>query len=73
VGRQAQAAHRDGDGTGKTIVFGHACLNALARDLRVMIVAHRSELIEQAAHKVFLITGIEPAIEKAEAWATKHR
>lgn len=58
-------------GTGKTVVFGHACLNALARDLRVMIVAHRSELIEQAAHKVFLITGIEPAIEKAEAWANE--
>jgi superfamily II DNA or RNA helicase len=56
-------------GTGKTIVFAHACLNALARNLRVMIVAHRSELIEQAAHKIHLITGIEPAIEKADAWA----
>lgn len=56
-------------GTGKTIVFGHACAEALERSLRVMVVAHRGELIEQAATKIKAITGVEPAIEKADSWA----
>lgn len=49
-------------GTGKTVLFGH-----VARDWqsgRVLIVAHRDELIQQAATKVGRIAGEDVAIEK---------
>lgn len=51
-------------GLGKTVVFG-----SLAHDWpegRVLILAHREELIEQAAEKVHRISGDRPDIEKAE-------
>lgn len=53
-------------GCGKTIVF-----SAIARDVvesggRVLILAHRGELLEQAADKLFRSTGLRAAVEKAE-------
>lgn len=51
-------------GTGKTIVFAH--LIGMAQRGRVMVVAHREELIDQAARKVEAVTGHTPSIEMAE-------
>jgi superfamily II DNA or RNA helicase len=55
-------------GGGKTVVAG--MLAKLFLDLmkgkRVMVLAHRDELIRQAADKFKSITGIEPVIEKAD-------
>ena len=51
-------------GLGKTVLFSHLAHGAT--DGRVLIIAHRNELIEQAAAKVKAVTGEEPEIEKAE-------
>ena len=54
-------------GAGKTVIF-----TQLAADwdfMRFLIVAHRDELIEQAAAKVLAITGQPPGIEKASSRA----
>lgn len=53
-------------GCGKTIVF-----SAIARDVveaggRVLILAHRGELLDQAADKLYRATGLRAAVEKAE-------
>jgi len=53
-------------GTGKTVLFGHLARQTIEAGKRVLILAHRDELIRQAADKVGLITGITPAIEKGE-------
>lgn len=50
-------------GCGKTIVFAEAIRIA---SKRCMVIAHREELIRQAASKVEAVTGIKPAIEMAE-------
>jgi superfamily II DNA or RNA helicase len=52
-------------GGGKTIVAGHVAKARLPHG-RVMVLAHRDELIRQAADKIGRITGILPAIEKAD-------
>jgi len=51
-------------GLGKTIVFTH--LLDLAKKGRVLVVAHREELVDQAAKKIKTITGEYPAIEMAD-------
>lgn len=51
-------------GLGKTVVF--ASLLAKARRGRVMVVAHREELVAQAADKIEAITGVYPEIEMAD-------
>ena len=56
-------------GTGKTVVFTHL---AAARKKRVLILAHRQELIEQAAEKVFMVTSERPAIEMAGTYSDEH-
>ena len=50
-------------GCGKTIVFAEAIRIA---SKRCMVIAHREELIRQAASKVEVVTGEKPAIEMAE-------
>ena len=50
-------------GTGKTVVFTHI---AKAMKGRVLILAHREELIFQAADKVLAITGERPDVEMAK-------
>lgn len=57
-------------GGGKTIVFGHIAKEMLARG-RVMILAHRGELLEQAADKLHRITSIRAEMEKAEMFTTE--
>ncbi len=51
-------------GTGKTVVF--ATLAHEWKEGRVLIIAHREELIAQAADKVNAITGDYPSIEMGE-------
>lgn len=55
-------------GTGKSVTFGFAANRFIDRG-RVMVIAHREELLEQAAEKLHKITGYRPDIEKAESYA----
>lgn len=52
-------------GGGKTVVFTKLAAEVVAAGKRVMILAHRDELIRQAAAKVRDAIGFTPAIEKA--------
>ena len=52
-------------GTGKTVLFGHLAKHVVGQGQRVMVLAHRDELVRQAAAKVARVTGITPEIEKA--------
>lgn len=54
-------------GTGKTIVFSRIIANRVAAGERVLVLAHRGELLEQAADKLQKTTGLMCAVEKAEA------
>lgn len=54
-------------GTGKTIVFSAVTEEAVRRGGRVLILAHRGELLEQAADKLEKSTGIRSSLEKAES------
>ncbi|MFA5528588.1 MAG: DEAD/DEAH box helicase family protein, partial [Peptostreptococcales bacterium] len=53
-------------GTGKTIVFSKLIEDCVREGERVLILAHRSELLEQAADKLAKATGLGCAVEKAE-------
>lgn len=53
-------------GTGKTIVFAKVAEDCVASGQRVLILAHRGELLEQAADKIYRSTGLLCATEKAE-------
>ena len=50
-------------GTGKTVVFAHLCHR---QSNRCMVIAHREELIDQAARKILAVTGVHPDIEMAD-------
>ena len=52
-------------GGGKTICFSHLVQLFIAIGKTVLVLAHREELIKQAADKITLMTGIEPGIIKA--------
>jgi superfamily II DNA or RNA helicase len=52
-------------GGGKTICFAHAVAKAIVQSKKVLILAHREELIKQAADKIAPIVGIEPGLIKA--------
>ena len=54
-------------GTGKTIVFASVAADQVRAGDRVLILAHRGELLEQAADKLQRSTGLVSAVEKAEA------
>ena len=54
-------------GCGKTIVFCKLAEDLVRQGGRVLILAHRSELLEQAADKLHQATGLLCAVEKAEA------
>jgi len=54
-------------GTGKTIVFSHITKTVVANGGRVLILAHRGELLTQAADKLQQATGLATALEKADA------
>ena len=53
-------------GTGKTIVFSAVANDCVRQGKRVLILAHRGELLEQAADKLQKSTGLGCAVEKAE-------
>ena len=53
-------------GCGKTIVFAKITEECVRNGDRVLILAHRGELLEQAADKIAKATGLKCATEKAE-------
>lgn len=53
-------------GCGKTIVFASVVDDKVKQGKRVLIVAHRGELLEQAADKLKNAYGIDSALEKAQ-------
>lgn len=53
-------------GCGKTIVFAKVTEDCVRQGRRVLILAHRGELLEQAADKIYKSTGLMSAVEKAE-------
>ena len=54
-------------GLGKTVVFSECVrLGLMMPRRRALILAHREELVMQAADKVRAVTGVEPAIEMAD-------
>lgn len=53
-------------GTGKTIVFAAVTEDQVRGGSRVLVLAHRGELLEQAADKIKRSTGLASAVEKAE-------
>lgn len=53
-------------GCGKTIVFAKVTEECVRQGNRVLILAHRGELLEQAADKIRKATGLGCATEKAE-------
>lgn len=55
-------------GLGKTVFFSHVAKDFMNRG-RVMVLAHREELITQAKDKLQRVTGIDADIEMGESWA----
>ncbi len=53
-------------GCGKTIVFAKTAEECVRRGMRVLVLAHRGELLEQASDKIAKATGLKCAVEKAE-------
>ena len=53
-------------GCGKTIVFAKVTEDCVRQGDRILILAHRGELLEQAADKIAKSTGLGCATEKAE-------
>lgn len=57
-------------GLGKTVTFGHVIKSMHEADRgRSLVLAHREELIHQAARTIERITGTAPDIEMAAQWA----
>lgn len=57
-------------GTGKTIVFAELARRYVEAGKRVLVLAHRGELIKQAIDKLRDQAGIEPGKEKADSYAS---
>lgn len=53
-------------GTGKTIVFSEIAKNRVNKGDRVLVLAHRGELLDQAKEKITKTTGLSCATEKAQ-------
>lgn len=53
-------------GCGKTVVFAKITEECVKSGKRVLILAHRGELLDQAADKLQKVTGLGAAVEKAE-------
>lgn len=54
-------------GSGKTIVFSKVAEDCVRDGGRVLVLAHRGELLDQAADKIAKSTGLGCAVEKAES------
>lgn len=53
-------------GCGKTIIFSNIVKCQVEKGHRVLILAHRGELLNQAADKLYKATGLTSVLEKAE-------
>lgn len=53
-------------GCGKTVVFAKVTEECVKSGKRVLILAHRGELLDQAADKLEKVTGLGASVEKAE-------
>ena len=53
-------------GTGKTIVFAKVTENRVRVGDKVLVLAHRGELLDQASDKIYKATGLRSSVEKAE-------
>lgn len=56
-------------GLGKTIIFAHL-VDYYRKHGRIMVLAHREELIFQAQDKMKQVTGVMADVEMGESWAT---
>jgi superfamily II DNA or RNA helicase len=56
-------------GTGKTVVFSKVVEEETSDGSKALILAHRGELLDQAADKLRLTSGMDSALEKAESYA----
>ncbi|MFA5720110.1 MAG: DEAD/DEAH box helicase, partial [Acholeplasmataceae bacterium] len=56
-------------GTGKTVVFSKVVEEETKDGEKALIIAHRGELLEQAADKLKNVSGLDSALEKAESTA----
>ena len=54
-------------GCGKTVVFSSVTENRVNKGHRVLIMAHRGELLDQAADKLKEASGLDSVLEKAES------
>lgn len=54
-------------GCGKTVVFSSVAEEQVNKGRRVLIMAHRGELLDQAADKLRKASGLESALEKADS------
>ena len=54
-------------GSGKTIVFSAITADQVKKGERVLILAHRGELLDQASDKLLRATGLRASLEKAES------
>lgn len=54
-------------GCGKTVVFSSVTKNQVNKGLKVLIMAHRGELLQQAADKLKESSGLDCVLEKAES------
>ena len=54
-------------GTGKTVVFSKVVENQVNQGHRALILAHRGELLEQAANKLKEASGLECVLEKGKS------
>ena len=53
-------------GTGKTVVFASTAEDCVRQRGRILILAHRGELLDQAQDKIGKVTGLGCAVEKAD-------
>lgn len=53
-------------GCGKTVVFAKIAEDCVKSGERVLILAHRGELLDQASDKIYKTTGLSCSVEKAE-------
>ena len=60
-------------GCGKTVVLAKVVESQVARGRRALIMAHRGELLDQAANKIKEVTGMDCALEKAESTCLTNR
>lgn len=58
-------------GLGKTIYFAHIVKHFRDKG-RIMVLAHREELIYQARDKMHAVTGVQAEVEMAQEWASSN-